>query len=148
MTPEDSNLVLEYVKESTYSNLKSYFELFKAVFSEFVNKLPLPTTCCWMLVNESDDKWNHVQYFIFLDFGLTYNVLDNVFTDDIDQVGATFHGSIFNHLTTRSLWISNDEKYVTLHPLGRKGLFAWGEVVVAIIQKKPRRLGRARELQT
>ncbi len=77
-------------------------------------------------MDESNDDWDHVQYFILLDFGLAFDLSSGVFTDNIDQVGTTFYGSMFNHLTSWSLWISNDDKFVTLHPSGRNDLFAWG----------------------
>ncbi len=76
-------------------------------------------------MDESSNDWKHIQYFILLDFVLGYDLASSVFTVDIDQVGATFHGSMFNHLTCWSLWVSNDENLVTLHPSDRNGLLAW-----------------------
>ncbi len=126
MTAEDSKLVEDYVDESPHHTLKEYLLRFKSVFSEHSTKLPLPTTCCWLPMDESNDEWYHMQYFILLDFGLAYDLSSDVFMDDVDQIGATFYGSVFNHLTSRSLWVSRDRKFVSLHPSGRNGLFAWG----------------------
>ncbi len=89
-------------------------------------KLSLTTTCSWMQMDESSNDWKHIQYLIILDFGLGYDLLSSVFTEYIDQIVATFYGSIFNHLTSWSLWVSNDEIFFTLYPSGRKGLLAWG----------------------
>ncbi len=77
-------------------------------------------------MDESSNDWKHIYYFILLDIGLGYDLLSSVFTHDIDLIGTIFHGSMFNHLTSQSLWVSHDEKFATLHPSGRKGLFAWG----------------------
>ncbi len=78
-------------------------------------------------MNVNNEEWNHVQYFILLDFRLASNLSFNVSMDDIDHVEASFYGSLFNNLTTRFLWDSNNGKYVTLHTLGRNGLFSWGQ---------------------
>ncbi len=100
--------------------------LVKKVFSEYIMKLPLPPNCCLMQMDESSNDWKHIQYFILLDFGLGYDLSTSFFTDYIDQIGATFYGPMFNHLTSWSLWVCNDEKQVTLHPSGRNDLLAWG----------------------
>ncbi len=126
MTVEDSKLVQQYVDESPHNILKDYISCFKNLFSEYVMKIPLPTTCCWLQMDESSNAWKHIQYFILLDFGLGYDLSSSVFADDIDQIGATFYGSIFNCLTSQSLWVSNDKNLVTFYKSGRNGLFAWG----------------------
>lgn len=75
-------------------------------------------------MDKNNEEWNHLKYFILIDFGLAYKDLSiNVFVDDIDHVRTTFYGSPLNHLTIRSLKAGSNEMYVTLHSLGRNGLF-------------------------
>ncbi len=97
MAVDDSKLVQQYIDESPHNIFKDYMSCLKNLFSEYIMKLPLPTTCFWIQTNESSDGWKHIQNFILLDFGLNYDLPSSVFTYDIDQIRATFYGSMHSN---------------------------------------------------
>ncbi len=75
---------------------------------------------------EINQKWSHSQFLVLLDVGMTYDTSSSQFVDGINQIGATFYGSLFKHLTSISIWVSKDGKEVTLQTTGLMGNFAWG----------------------
>ncbi len=61
MTVDDSKLVQQYVDESPHKILKDYISCFKKVSSEYIMKLPLPATYCWLQMDESSTDWKHIE---------------------------------------------------------------------------------------
>ena len=68
----DSNRVKDHVFGSNILPLIRWLTSFQQLFGEST-ALPLPTTCCWMLLDASS-KWTHMQYFVLLDVGLAYDI--------------------------------------------------------------------------
>lgn len=110
-------------------HMRVYLEKFQRIYSRFWNKgrLPYMTTCCWTLMS-TNEQWKLMNYFVLLDVDLAFDLSSDIFTDKVNQVTGSFYGALFGHLTSRSLYISNDGKRVTtIPPEPTYGLFAWGE---------------------
>jgi len=68
---------------------------------------------------------------------LAYYLSSDIFQNKDTQLASTFYGGLLHHLTSRPIWISNDNKKITtVCPGEGGGLFAWGDY------KERRRLAR------
>jgi len=101
--------VVKLIRNSKEQDLNHWLDLFLSLYGENA-RLSLPTTCAWSLHNKSD-QWTHEQSFVILDLMLCFDLSSDVL--EKGEIGATFSGSLFDHATTRSLWISKDKKMVT-----------------------------------
>ena len=88
--------------------------------------LPLETTCAWTMVEE-DDEYEFRQYFVNFLCGIALDISLSGFTGS-DQIGSTFLGSMFEHCTTRPIWVRKSDGHITLSkPNGKDNYaFAWG----------------------
>ena len=106
-----------------------YFLRFQILFPELFRqkKWPVSTTCCWVPMSKNSD-WIHVEYFVFLDLLLALDLSSDMFTNRAKQLGCTFLGGAFGHLTTRSLYVHRNGRNVsTIPPPLCNGNAAWGE---------------------
>jgi hypothetical protein len=63
-----------------------------------------------------------------LDILLAYDLSSDIFQNKDTQLASTFYGGLLHHLTSRPIWISNDQKTITtVCPSEGGGLFAWGD---------------------
>lgn len=116
MQKHNSKGVEDYINTSPFETLKQWLANFFRLFEG--QNLPMPTTCCWTLVAESEE-WLHVQYFLLLDVLLAFDVSSDVMVDIgrdplIGQAGSTFYGPLFNHCTSAPLWTNGDDSLVTI----------------------------------
>ena len=119
MQDECSDAVKDLIRESGLRKLTRWLSSFHRLFGENEN-LPMPTTCCWSLMNQSDE-WDHLQFFVLLDMHIAFDVSSDVMVDigqngNLGQAGATFYGPLIEHCTSASLWISKDGSRVTILP--------------------------------
>ena len=124
----NSNSIIELILNSKLPPLLQWLGNFQRLFG--TNKrLPMPTTCCWSLV-ENSQQWTHKQYFILMDLMMAFDVSSDVFEalgDDVNlgQGGATFYGPLLDHCTSSPLWISKDGETCTVICPGNCYNFAW-----------------------
>ena len=119
MQQECSEAVKDLIRTSRLQKLTRWLSSFHQLFGE-KERLPMPTTCCWSLMKESDD-WDHLQHFVLLDMHIAFDISSNVMVKigqkgNLGQAGATFYGPLFKHCTSASLWISKDGSRVTVLP--------------------------------
>ena len=157
MHQDCSNAVKNLITQSGLPKLLRWLDSFHKIFG-YKERLPLPTTCCWALMNLSEE-WNHVQYFILLDMHLAFDISSDVMVDigqndDLGQVGATFYGPLIDHCTSAPLWVSKDGSRVTIVcPTDECFNAAWGRAggdsestkIRKAAEKEARRKKRERE---
>jgi hypothetical protein len=124
------NMIWEYVTGCNCKTIVNYFCRYEQIFPELIRKKqwPLSTTCCWVQTGVNVG-WAHLQYFVLIDYLLAFDLSSAMFGDQTEQLVSTFYGSTFSHLTSKSLWVSEDSRCVSTIPRKRAcyGLFAWGE---------------------
>ena len=123
-----TNAILNHIQSSASQKLKQHVENYQLVFSEpfLKGKLPLSTSCCWVYPKLSL-SWLHIQYFVLAEVDLAFDLSSDLFVNGIDQLSSVFYGGLFGHLTSRSLWVNNENNLVsTIDPLDGFHLFAWG----------------------
>ena len=103
----NSSDIKQYMANSKFEQLHRWLSSFQDTYGDS-KKLPMPTTCCWTLV-ESNDHWIHVQYFILLDvlkgFDVSSDLLHNKYDGgDYTQLGGTFFGPLVDHATSAPLY--------------------------------------------
>jgi hypothetical protein len=122
--------IWEHVTNCKRKTIVNYFRRYETIFPELIRKKqwPLSTTCCWVPTG-ANNGWVHLQYFVLIDFLLAFDLSSTMFGDRTQQLASTFYGSTFSHLTSKSLWVSEDGRCVSTSPVkkARYGLFAWGE---------------------
>ncbi len=138
----ESNQIKSLIREQTDDRYPRYINNFENVFGENEN-VPTETTCCWCLLDKVDD-YIHRQFFVNITAAIAMNLCSDSFSQGIDQFGTTFFGSLFEHCSSRPLWIgSNDMIRVTPPPGTKYYNFAWGDHL-ANRNKKRAALARAR----
>ena len=126
MNTEQSQTARQHILCCGWKKVSDYLSRFDSFFAEGLKEiLPLPTTCCWSLV-ENFDEWTHIQYFVLTAVNLAYDISSNITSNQWNQLGATFYGSLFGHQTSQPVWVSKDGKTVTLSCPGNMYNFAWG----------------------
>jgi len=92
------------------------------------NRLPIDTTCAWTLTSTSY-TYDLRHYFLNLRAGIALDISSKAF-QHAKVVGSTFFGGLFEHATSRPLWIRKSDGYVTItqpksDPMNF--VFAWGD---------------------
>ncbi len=131
----ESKNIKSLIREQKDSRYPRYVDNFEKVFGEAEN-VPTETTCCWCLLN-SDYEYIHQQFFVNVTASIAMNLSSNAFSDTINQFGSTFFGSLFEHCSSRPLWIRDDGMIRVTPPEGTKFYnFAWGDHVANRKQKR------------
>jgi hypothetical protein len=94
--------------------------------SNLEQRLPLETTCAWTMVEENDE-YEFRQYFTNFLCGVALDISSTGFKRS-DQIGSTFLGAMFEHCTTKPIWVRRDDGYISLNKPCREDnyAFAWG----------------------
>ena len=129
MWSRKSYTIISLMSESDFQDLLRWLkQLYLIVGTK--TTLPMPTTCCWTLVEYLED-WNHQQYFILLDLTVEFDVSSNVLhllwdNENLGQVGTIFYGPLLHHVTAAPLWVSSDGTLVTIICQGWCYNASWG----------------------
>lgn len=87
--------------------------------------LPIPTNCCWLLLNKSDE-WNHTSAFLVLEVGMAYDLSSKILPSN-GQYDATFYSNLYKCCTRAPFWVNKDD---SVEPIicPRDGFYnlAWG----------------------
>ena len=124
-----SSEIIKHIQSSGSQKLNQYVGNYQLVFPEpyHQGKVPLSTSCCWVYPTLSQ-SWLHIQYFVLVYLNLAFDLSSDLFSNNMDQLSGVFYGSLFGHLTSRSLWIDNKNALVsTISPIKGFHLFAWGK---------------------
>jgi hypothetical protein len=90
-------------------------------------KLPISTTCCWAYMDEPNKIFEMRQFFVNFTAGIAQDLTSSGY-ESTKQIGANFFGSMFDHCTTRPIWIRSLDNTVMLHPPTEHAYnFAWGK---------------------
>ena len=90
------------------------------------HRLPISTTCCWTYMNDNTKMFQMRQFFLNFTAGIAQDITSSAY-GSTDQIGANFFGSLFDHCTTRPIWIRSIDNAVSLHSTTDYGYnFAWG----------------------
>ena len=91
------------------------------------NKLPISTTCCWVYMDENEEIFQMRQFFVNFTAGIAQDITSSGY-ESTKQIGANFFGSMFDHCTTRPIWVSSIDNTVMMRPPTDYGYnFAWGK---------------------
>ena len=126
VSKEVAKIVREYLEVCGSQKLRDFFLRMDSTF-DLKEKIPLPTTCCWKLLEQLEGNgYRHHQYFAVTEGNLAFDLSSDVYKkfDDDVLLGGTFLGSLTSHLTTCSYW--EHETKVTLRCPGLFALAAWG----------------------
>ena len=69
---------------------------------------------------EKDEYFTYQQYFVNRTYGVVYNLSSNIFSNDVEQIGATFHGGLSEHCMSMPIYMSTDMKKACIQPHGKK----------------------------
>ena len=90
-------------------------------------KLPISTTCCWVYMDEHEEIFQMRQFFVNFTAGIAQDITSSAY-ESTKQIGANFFGSMFDHCTTRPIWIRSIDNTVMMRPPTDYGYnFAWGK---------------------
>ncbi len=123
------DLVFAYLHEVNSITVLEYFcQMYSSFCDVLVRSIvPLPTTCAWKLIEDPDlFNFNHILYFVVADAGIAWDLLSNVFTEDVGIIGGTFLGKLVEHVTSCSLYEKKTSGWVTTLCPGNACNFAWG----------------------
>ena len=68
---------------------------------------------------EPDDHFIHRQYSVNTTCGVVYNLLSDIFSDNVKQIGATFYGGLSEHCTSMPIYVSKDGLRVRIRLNGK-----------------------------
>ena len=126
MFPEESSSVLELLSKSGISECAEYIDTLFRVFPK-MNKLPMPSTCGWCLVEENEE-YHHRQFFANVTCGTVLDISSSAYNKNVPHIGSTFYGGLIEHCTMRPLWIRNDGMVRLSIPCGTDNYnMAWGD---------------------
>ena len=75
---------------------------------------------------EKDDHFIHRQYFLNTTCGVVYNLSSNIFSNDVEKIGATFYGGLSEHCIGMPIYMSTNMKRVHIKPHGGNYSLGWG----------------------
>ena len=76
---------------------------------------------------EKDDNFIHQQYFVNTTCGIVYNLSLDIFSDNVQQIGATFYGGLSEYCTSMPIYVSTDGLCVKIRPNGKNYNLGWGK---------------------
>jgi hypothetical protein len=78
-------------------------------------------------MDEHEEMFQMRQFFVNFTAGIAQDITSSAY-ESTKQIGANFFGSMFDHCTTRPIWIRSIDNTVMLHPPTDYGYnFAWGQ---------------------
>ena len=117
---EIGSLITELVADVDNPPLTQYFAETRAVFPEYnKERYPLPTTCCWSLHDPESmcALFSHKQHFIITEAGVSFDISSDTMKQGERQLGGTFYGKVPSHLTSCSVWVNEEDGFVsTINP--------------------------------
>jgi len=123
---EESKSIKNLIKSQPDNRFSRYVEQFEDTFGEDA-RVPSETTCCWCLMDQTND-YIHRQFFINITASIVMDISSHVFSDKVPQVGTTFFGSLFEHCSSRPLWVSRNGMVRVKPPFSSMYYnFAWGK---------------------
>jgi hypothetical protein len=78
-------------------------------------RLPISMTCCWVYMDQHEETFQMRQFFLNFTAGIAQDITSSAY-DSTKMIGANFFGSMFDHCTTRPIWIRSIDNRVMLHP--------------------------------
>ena len=75
---------------------------------------------------EIDDHFIHRQYFV--NTTAVFNLSSDIFSDDVDQIGATFYSGLREHCMTMPIYVSKDGRLVRIRPHGKNYDLGWSKL--------------------
>ena len=118
---EDSgNEQINLMKEEYVANLRC------CMSKHSTSGLPVETTCAWTLVKDHE-IYLYRQFFANLTCGVALDISSTGFKH-ANQVGSSFMGALFEHCTTRPIWLNKSDRTISfnLQPGSDNYVFAWG----------------------
>ena len=111
-------------QSTTNPRVKRYNSRMKQLCGD---RIPVSTTCCWSYMDRADSSYQMRQFFLNVTAGISQDITSSAYKY-CDQIGANFFGSMFDHCTTRPIWIRSLDGGVTLKcPSDNAYNFAWGK---------------------